>query len=140
MIRRLTSHIEHLVWTVEEVYIHVHVDINRGPVYPYDPLHRYFANDDDDGDEVEIEDVPGGVRTNLEKTARNGIAQILNQVPVLAVTDKIDSIRKSFDQNTGSVMYSNITLDRRSLSDSICYCKTGDIWYATSNGPWISFI
>ena len=82
-----------------------------GEDYEYDPLHRYFANDDDDGDVVEIEDVPGDVRTNLEQTARNGIAQILNQVPVLAVTDEIDDISKSFDQNTGSVMYSNVSLD-----------------------------
>ena len=82
-----------------------------GEGYEYDPLHKYFANDDDDGDEVEIEDVPEDVRTNLEQTARNGIAQILNQVPVLAVTDPIDDISKSFDQNTGSVMYSNVSLD-----------------------------
>ena len=59
-----------------------------GEGYEYDPLHKYFANDDD----------PGGVRTNLEQTARNGIAQILNQVPVLAVTNAIDDIHKSFDQ------------------------------------------
>ena len=82
-----------------------------GEGYVYDPLKRYFANDDDDGDEVEIEDVPGDVRTNLEQTARIGIAQILNEVPVLTVTDPIDDIRKSFDQNTGSVMYSNVSLD-----------------------------
>ena len=82
-----------------------------GEGYVYDPLKRYFANDDDDGDEVDIEDVPGDVRTNLEQSARIGIAQILNQVPVLTVTDPIDDISKSFDQNTGSVMYSNVSLD-----------------------------
>ena len=47
----------------------------------------------------------------MEQTARNGIEEILNQVPELDVTDEIDYISKTFDQYTGSVMKHNVSLD-----------------------------
>ena len=86
-------------------------NIWTGEGYVYDPHGRYFANDDDGGDVVEIKDVPVDVRTNLEQTARNGIEQILHHVPILPGTDVIDDIRKTFGMYTGFAMYSNVTLD-----------------------------
>ena len=74
--------------------------------YTYDPISDTFY--DGESEELATDKVEKSIRESLEKYARNSIDEILNNVPVLDLNQKIP-INKTFEQDIGQVTFCNVT-------------------------------
>ena len=74
--------------------------------YTYMPISDTFCDENDE--EVETDKVEKSIRVSLENYAKESIKEILNNVPILELKEKIP-INKTFEQDIGKVTFCNVT-------------------------------